>query len=102
MSNENDQLGWVDLHEAFNTNSPQPLALQDVKRIDVFWTDDSSEPSFAWLLELEDGRWAAASGWTDYTGWDCQSGFSIQAYPTREDAIRLGLTGEHRVAMGLQ
>jgi hypothetical protein len=75
--------------------------LLDVASIIAFWSDGDDEPSFCWLLEMKDGQWGAAAGWHDYTGWDCQSGFRLDLYPTREDAIRLGLTDEQRSNLAL-
>ena len=41
------------------------------------WEHGADEPTFARLVKLKDGRFAAVSGWHDYTGWDCQSGVTV-------------------------
>lgn len=83
---------------------PQPWskdADEDVSAVHAYWTDGSDEPMFAWLLELKDGRWVAASGGHDYTGWDCQSHLESTVHATREEAIRFGLTLNQRCSLGL-
>ena len=78
-----------------------PVAIDDVAEVVAEWKQDSDEPDFAWLLRLKDGRFAAATGWHDYTGWDCQSGFELRVFATKEEAIRLGFTVENRQHLGL-
>lgn len=51
----------------------------------VFGANDES--SWHWLLALKDGTYAYANGACDYTGWDCQSGASIDFFLTLEEAI---------------
>jgi hypothetical protein len=88
-----------DLCAAFREHGHEQAAdvrLEDVASIEASWTCGSDEPSFAWLLKLNDGRYAAASGGHDYTGWDCQSHFNISVHPTRDEAIRFGLTQNDR------
>lgn len=79
----------------------QAFGMADVAEVEAYWTDDADEPSFAWLLRLNDGRYVSASGWHDYTGWDCQSGLSCKVYDDREDAIAFGLTLNERELLGL-
>jgi hypothetical protein len=49
----------------------------ETKRVVWSWSDGSDEPSFAWIVELKDGRFVAVEGWHDCTGWDCQSGCDV-------------------------
>jgi hypothetical protein len=86
---------------AFRYHGGQPFGIDEIARVDREWTNGSDEPSFAWLFELKDGRWGAGSGSHDYTGWDCQSSFTATAWPTREEAIRFGLTLNDRCNLGL-
>lgn len=89
-----------ELRSAFENHAPGDIRLDDVASIEKWWTDASDEPNFIWLLRLTDGRWAAATGWTDYTGWDCQSAFTLKAFASREEAIRLGFTLNDRELLG--
>lgn len=50
--------------------SDAPFTREDVSRIIAMDNDGSEEPIFAGLFQLQDGRYLAATGWHDYTGWD--------------------------------
>jgi hypothetical protein len=68
------------------------------KRLAFSWTDGIDEPSFAWIVELHDGRFACVEGGHDYTGWDCQSSLEVCAVEATEgDAARF-LTDDPRRA----
>lgn len=51
----------------------QVLAVREGERDGEFWY---------WVLRLRDGRYAALSGWCDYTGWDCRSGAESSLHAT--------------------
>ena len=93
------RLGY-DLATAFECHGGQPITVEDIEAIDKQWPDGRDEPEFAWLLKLKDGRWAAASGGHDYTGWECQSSLSVTVHPTREDALRWGFDLNMREMLG--
>lgn len=82
-------------------NPQDGFGVEDISSIEAEWTDGSDEPNFAWLLRLNDGRFVAATGWHDYTGWDCQSGLTTSIHATRDEAIRFGLTLNDREVLGL-
>lgn len=67
---------------------PQGWEPRDIAALPVAIDNGSDEPSFTWVLQLVDGRWAAVRGWHDYTGWDCQSGLRTEWYATEDDAMR--------------
>lgn len=56
-----------------------------------------------WVVygRLKDGRYFAARGGCDYTGWDCQAGNSGDVAATRADIERFGLTAEERTRFGI-
>lgn len=90
-----------DIRAALEHN-PQPgLSVDDIEAVEASWTNGEDEPSFAWLWRLKDGRYVAATGGHDYTGWDCQSGLETSIHATREEAISLGLTLNDRCNLGL-
>lgn len=53
------------------------------------WTDGADEPVFAWIVEFDDGTFAAVEGGHDYTGWDCQSSIDFHPCASVEEAMRL-------------
>lgn len=99
MSTPPPSIDNADLESAFRYNGGQPINFEDVEVAE--WTDESDEPSFAWLLKLRDGRWAFASGGHDCTGWDCQSGLDVTVWNTKREAIRMGMTLNDRENLGL-
>lgn len=60
-----------------------------------------SEATIHALVELVDGTWATLYAGCDTTGWGCQQWVDWHAAPTRDDAIRLGLSAEARRALGV-
>ena len=52
----------------------------------VFGANDES--NWHWLIWCQDGSYAYATGWCDYTGWGCQSGGEINYYPSLAEAIQ--------------
>jgi hypothetical protein len=53
------------------------------------------------VFKLKDGRYIKASGWCDYTGWDCQSGTSLEIAESLEDIVKFGLTQGEKERLGL-
>lgn len=54
------------------------------------------------VFRLKDGRYGAASGGCDYTGWDCQASNRITVAKDLETIIRLGLSDEDRRRLGCE
>lgn len=50
---------------------------------------------------LKDGRYFAARGSCDYTGWDCRASNSGDVAATEEHIIRFGLGADERSRFGL-
>lgn len=49
---------------------------------------------------LVDGRWFAAEGWNDYTGWGCQDGADLLVGATEDEVVYDGLSKEARGLLG--
>lgn len=98
---EEKRLGGYDLIAAFREHPGQPISTTDIEAVEKEWTDGTDEPEFCWLLKLKDGRYAVGDGGHDYTGWDCQSHLSVTVWPTRDEAIRMGMTVNDREHLGL-
>lgn len=52
------------------------------------WNNGADETSYAWIVEFDDGTFAAVEGSHDYTGWDCQSSIYFVAASSVEEAMR--------------
>lgn len=85
--------------------SPQPpttnmdvttFGREDVEDILAMEAGENDGP--AWIIygKLKDGRFFAARGGCDYTGWDCQASNSGDVALTREDIERFGLSDDER------
>jgi hypothetical protein len=91
-----------DVYAAFLNHPNQPISFHDIESVEKEWTDGNDEPEYKWLFKLKDGRFAFGSGGHDYTGWDCQSGFSVLgAIGPREEVIRYAMTLNDREDLGL-
>lgn len=53
------------------------------------------------VFKLRDGRYLAASGWCDTTGWDCRAGNSLEVGHTLEDVVMFGLSEDDRAKLEL-
>lgn len=54
------------------------------------------------VVKLNDGRWGVIAGWADTTGWGCQCGGEVTAFPTEDEMVRFGLTDEYRRWLGYE
>ena len=83
--------------------SPDETDLSSVTRNDVVEiigacevNGDYAEWEGVGLFKLRDGRFLAASGGCDTTGWDCRACNTLTVCSTLEAAIQYGLTTEGR------
>lgn len=53
------------------------------------------------VFKLRDGRYLAASGWCDTTGWGCRAGNSLEVGHTLADVVTFGLSEDDRAKLGL-
>ena len=76
--------------------SPDTFSREDVSQI--FAMEDGENDGPDWIIYglLKDGRFFAARGGCDYTGWDCQASNSGDVALTREDIERFGLSDDER------
>jgi hypothetical protein len=71
--------------------------------IEIYQMQDGENDGPDWIIygRLQDGRYFAARGGCDYTGWDCQASNSGDVAASKEDIIRFGLTSDERKRFGL-
>lgn len=91
--------------------NPQPptcgISVETFSREDVeeiYGQEDGENDESDWIIygKLKDGRFFAARGGCDYTGWDCQASNSGDVAATKEDLIQFGLSEEERVRFKLK
>jgi len=71
---------------------------------EIFQMEDGENDGPDWIIygRLADGRFFAARGGCDYTGWDCRAGNSGDVAASKDDIIRYGLTDEERKRFGIK
>lgn len=64
---------------------------------------DGEPEELPWIIygRLKDGRYFAARGDCDYTGWDCHADNSGDVAASLDDIIRFGLTRDERARFGI-
>lgn len=99
MQANNNFYGLEDFVETMNGLS---IKRADIKSVIKAWGDTNgsskeesgSELEFGVVIELNDGRFAYATGWNDYTGWGCQDGVEIK-YANSLDKLDLPTKREY-------
>jgi hypothetical protein len=82
--------------------SLEPFTRCDVEEILAAANGYNDGDSWCGLFVLNDGRYLAASGTCDYTGWDCQAGNTLTVAATADIAARFGLTDSERERLGIE
>lgn len=73
---------------------------EDIASVLAEWEGEHDGDDYRWVVALKDGRYGFIQGWCDYTGWDCQSGGSIEFAATPEEAAHFA-SGEEVTAAPL-
>jgi hypothetical protein len=69
-----------DLAYACEYNDLGPLADHRLAGLLMLQQGERDEGEWVWLVTVDDGTHWLATGWCDYTGWDCQSGLEWEPY----------------------
>lgn len=75
-----------DLKSCLDNNSDVGIKPSDISIVLAVCEGENDGQPWYWVLQLNDGRFASLRGWCDYTGWDCQSGASIEFFDTARAA----------------
>ena len=67
-----------DLWTALDIHPPKTFSTDDIVQIIAEVPGENEELSWWWLLRLADDKFALVSAWCDFTGWDCQSGVTVE------------------------
>lgn len=118
MKTELDDYNWEEVFgEGTGGNctpiNPQPQppsysgSLATFSREDVaeiYGQEEGERDEKDWIIygRLSDGRYFAARGGCDYTGWDCRASNSGDVAATRADIERFGLTDDERSRFGIK
>lgn len=78
-----------------------PPTIADVAEVVASADGENDEAEWVGVFRLKDGRFLVASGWCDYTGWDCAAGNHLEVAATLADAIAFGLGDSQRARLGL-
>lgn len=80
---------------------PEEGILDHVENVEAWLESENEGAEGGALARLNDGRWLTLVESQDYTGHGCQCSGSMSIWPSREEAIRMGLTEEVRLRLGL-
>ena len=78
-----------------------PVGRVLVKRIIAAVNGENDEDEWVGVFELHDGRFLAAHGSCDYTGWDCRAGNTLTVAASLDTVVRMGLTADQAARLGL-
>lgn len=80
----------------FSSVSAATFSREDVA--EIFQMQDGERDEKEWIIygQLKDGRYFAARGGCDYTGWDCQACNSGDVSASLSDIQRYGLSDDER------
>ena len=81
--------------------STKTFMREDVKLIAGMSDGERDERSWIVYGKLRDGRWFAARGSCDYTGWDCRAHNNGDVASTKKEIQRFGLDKEERARLGI-
>ena len=70
--------GRDDLWTALDIHPPKAFNTDDIVQIIAEVPGENDEFSWWWLLRLTNHKFALVSAWCDFTGWDCQSGVTVE------------------------
>lgn len=74
---------------------------EDVKLISGMSEGEPDGRDWVVFGKLKDGRWVAARGGCDYTGWDCRASNSGSVAGSKKAIVALGMDQSERDRMGL-
>lgn len=74
---------------------------EDVVSIIASMNGENDGDEWLGVFLLRDGRYLAASGSCDYTGWDCQAGNTLTVASSLYSLIASGLTPEQCLRLGI-
>jgi hypothetical protein len=69
-----------DLLYACEYNGSGPLEDHALAGLVMLQEGENDGGEWIWLVTVDDGTHWVATGWCDYTGWDCQSDLSWEPY----------------------
>ncbi len=78
------------------TGSLSTFNREDVETIIQMEDGENDEKDWIIYGKLKDGRFFAARGGCDYTGWDCRASNSGDVAASLHDIIQFGLTADER------
>ena len=87
--------------ESYDETSCGPVSRADVKKIIAALNGENDSCDWVGLFLLKDGRYLAATGGCDYTGWDCQASNTLVVGATLDSVVRFGIDDTARGRFGI-
>ena len=83
-----------------STVSLEKFTRNDVLAVIACRNGENDSEEWVGVFLLKDGRYLLASGWCDYTGWDCQGGISLEVANTIQGLVAYGLSASQKIRLG--
>lgn len=80
--------------DSLDGTATDPVLRSDVVEIIAAVNGENDGDSWIGVFRLRDGRFLAAEGSCDYTGWDCRAGNTLTVASSLASLIESGLTPE--------
>jgi hypothetical protein len=87
--------------ESLDGTSTDTVLRKDVAEIIAAVNGENDGDEWVGVFRMNDGRFLAAVGSCDYTGWDCQAGNTLTVAASLEVLIKTGLTPEQCKRLGI-
>jgi hypothetical protein len=78
-----------------------PPTRADVADVIAAAHGENAEAEWVGVFRLRDGRFLLATGWCDYTGFDCQAGNHLEVAASLADLLAVGLTDGQKRRLNL-
>lgn len=88
--------------ESYDGTSRDEVCLADVVEVIAAVNGENDEANWAGVFLLKDGRFLAAVGYCDYTGWDCHANNNLTVGSTLESVVAFGLGDEDRERLNMK
>lgn len=77
-----------DIRRALSYNGQEVLKYEDIAGLLAEAPGHNDEDEWYWVGQLKDGRFFAAVGGCDYTGWDCQSHLNSWVHANLSEVLK--------------
>lgn len=86
--------------DSLDETPTDPVLRENVAEIIVMVNGENDGDDWVGLFRMNDGRWLAAQGGCDYTGWDCRASNNLTVASSFGRVLSDGLTPQQIIRLG--